>query len=96
VRWAGSYRTGAPAGSWLNDRRLAGAADTGVDGDRYGAGVVLDADGLLAHPGANAGSHSWWSREDRQRALAITCVLEELDPLETSRLLRDLWFTDDR
>jgi CubicO group peptidase (beta-lactamase class C family) len=95
VRWADSYRTGAPAGSWLNDRRLADAADVGVDGNRYGAGVVLDADGLLAHPGANAGSHSVLViAEDRQRAMAITCLQDELDPQEAAVLLSDLWFAD--
>lgn len=97
VRWADTYRTGAPAGPWLNERRLADAAPSDDLDSRYGAGILLHPDGWLAHTGKWAGFHTVFAvTEDRQRALAITCLRQELDPLDTAEQLSAEWFVPQR
>ncbi|GAA1431495.1 serine hydrolase [Microlunatus lacustris] len=93
VRWADTYRTGAPTGPWLNERRTADAAPGAPEGARYGAGVFLLPDGWLAHDGEWAGFNTVFAvTADRQRALAITCLRQDLDPWDTAQQLGADWF----
>jgi CubicO group peptidase (beta-lactamase class C family) len=76
VRWADNYRTGAVGGPALLDQQtkdsypITSASDT----DRYGAGIVVAADGTLNHGGWWTGTASWFAvAPDRQTAIAIAC-----------------------
>lgn len=93
VRWADSYRTGAPAGAWLSKRRLDDAVYSAAEESSYGAGIFRQQDGTLWHSGAWAGFHTaFLVSADRQRALAVTCLRVELEPWELALQLQDYWF----
>jgi CubicO group peptidase (beta-lactamase class C family) len=97
VRWADTYRTGAPAGPWLNTQRLADAAPGAPEDSRYGAGVIQHPDGWLGHDGNWAGFNTaFLVSGDRQRALALTCLRAELDPWPTAVQLSADWFAPAR
>ena len=97
VRWADSYRTGAPAGPWLNERRLEDAAVISPDEGSYGAGVVKGADGSLGHTGEWAGFHTTFGvSPDREHAIAVTCLRQELEPWDTAVQISQEWFGQDR
>lgn len=97
VRWADTYRTGAPAGPWLNDRRLADAAPGAPEDSRYGAGIIQHPDGWLGHDGSWAGFNTaFLVSGDRQRALALTCLRAEVDPWPTALQLSADWFAPAR
>lgn len=76
VRWADNYRTGAVGSPALLDQvtRDAYPMTSAPDTDRYGAGVVLTADGTLGHTGGSVGTASWFVvSPDRHSAIAIGC-----------------------
>jgi CubicO group peptidase (beta-lactamase class C family) len=92
VRWADNYRTGKVGGQALLDAQLAGAVETGDDGDRYGAGIYLLPDGGLTHDGSWSGSvTSFHISPDRRTAIAVSCNTGNQDPEALAGELGKLW-----
>ena len=92
VRWADNYRTGKVGGQRLLDAQLAGAADTGGDGDRYGAGIFVLSDGSLDHDGSWAGFvTAFHVSADRRTAVAVSCNTDTQDPGAVAEELEGIW-----
>jgi CubicO group peptidase (beta-lactamase class C family) len=92
VRWADNYRTGKVGGQRLLDAQLAGAADTGSGGDRYGAGIFVLPDGSLDHDGSWAGFvTAFHVSADRRTSIAVSCNAATQDPGAIEGELEGLW-----
>ncbi|WP_006244402.1 serine hydrolase domain-containing protein [Mycolicibacterium tusciae] len=92
VRWADNYRTGKVGGQALLDAQLTGAADTGDDGDRYGAGIFILSDGSLDHDGSWAGYvTAFHVSADRRTAVAVSCNTDTQDPGVIAEELEGIW-----
>nr|WP_099039901.1 serine hydrolase [Mycobacterium neglectum] len=92
VRWADNYRTGKVGGQDLLEAQLAGAADTGGDGDRYGAGIFILSDGSLDHDGSWAGFvTAFHVSADRTTAVAVSCNTDTQDPGAIAEELEGIW-----
>jgi CubicO group peptidase (beta-lactamase class C family) len=93
VRWADNYRTGKVGGQPLLDAQLAGAVKTAPNGnDRYGAGIILLADGQLDHDGQWEGFVTAFRvSKDRRTSLAITCNTDGQDPESIADALANVW-----
>jgi CubicO group peptidase (beta-lactamase class C family) len=92
VRWADNYRTGKLGGQGLLDAQLAEAADTGGDGDRYGAGIFVLSDGSLDHDGSWAGFvTAFHVSADRRTAVAVSCNTDTQDPGAIAEELEGIW-----
>jgi CubicO group peptidase (beta-lactamase class C family) len=93
VRWADNYRTGKLGGPNLLAAQLAGAVETEPGGqDRYGAGIILHADGTLDHDGAWAEFlTAFWISKDRHTSIVVSCNTRSQDPAAIAESLRHLW-----
>jgi CubicO group peptidase (beta-lactamase class C family) len=93
VYWADNYRTGRVGGAALLDAQLAGAVPTDSgDGDKYGAGIFLQANGTLAHDGDWGGFvTAFWMSKDRTTSVAISCNTDEQDPVALAGSIAKLW-----
>jgi len=93
VRWGDNYRTGKVGGPKLLDAQLAGAVETEPDGgDRYGAGILALANGMLDHDGAWAGFVTAFRvSSDRRTSVAISCNADKQDPEAMAETLGRLW-----
>jgi CubicO group peptidase (beta-lactamase class C family) len=93
VRWGDNYRTGKVGGPTLLDAQLAGAVETEPGGgDRYGAGIISLADGMLDHDGAWAGFVTAFRvSSDRRTTLAISCNVDKQDPEALADSLGHIW-----
>ncbi len=93
VRWADNYRTGKVGGQKLLAAQLAGAVETEPGGDeRYGAGIMLDADGALDHSGGWAGFVTDFRiSKDRRTSVAVSCNADNRDPVAIAESLGHIW-----
>jgi CubicO group peptidase (beta-lactamase class C family) len=93
VRWADNYRTGKVGGPKLLDAQLAGAVPTEPGGgDRYGAGIISLANGMLDHDGSWAGFVTAFRvSSDRRTSVAISCNVDEQDPEAMAGALGRIW-----
>jgi CubicO group peptidase (beta-lactamase class C family) len=93
VRWADNYRTGKVGGPKLLDAQLAGAVQTEPGGgDRYGAGIISLANGMLDHDGSWAGFVTAFRvSSDRRTSVAISCNVDEQDPEVMADALGRIW-----
>jgi CubicO group peptidase (beta-lactamase class C family) len=93
VRWADNYRTGKVGGPKLLDAQLAGAVQTEPGGgDRYGAGIISLANGMLDHDGSWAGFVTAFRvSSDRRTSVAISCNVDEQDPEAMADALGRIW-----
>ncbi|WP_420891212.1 serine hydrolase domain-containing protein [Mycobacterium riyadhense] len=93
VRWADNYRTGKVGGPQLLNEQLAGAVETEPGGgDRYGAGILSLANGMLDHDGAWAGFVTAFRiSSDRRTSVAISCNVDKQDPEAMADTLGRIW-----
>jgi CubicO group peptidase (beta-lactamase class C family) len=93
VRWADNYRTGKVGGLKLLNAQLAGAVETEPGGgDRYGAGIISLANGMLDHDGSWAGFVTAFRvSSDRRTSVAISCNVDEQDPEAMADALGRIW-----
>ncbi|MGO9510124.1 MAG: serine hydrolase domain-containing protein [Mycobacterium sp.] len=93
VRWGDNYRTGKVGGQTLLDAQLAGAVETEPGGgDRYGAGIISLANGMLDHDGAWAGFVTAFRvSSDRRTTVAISCNVDKQDPEAMADSLGRIW-----
>lgn len=93
VRWADNYRTGKVGGPKLLDAQLAGAVETEPGGgDRYGAGIISLANGMLDHDGSWAGFLTAFRiSSDRRTSVAISCNVDKQDPEAMADALGRIW-----
>jgi CubicO group peptidase (beta-lactamase class C family) len=93
VRWADNYRTGKVGGPKLLDAQLAGAVQTEPGGgDRYGAGIISLANGMLDHDGSWAGFVTAFRvSSDRRTSVAISCNVDKQDPEALADALGRIW-----
>ncbi|MGB9308116.1 MAG: serine hydrolase [Mycobacterium sp.] len=93
VRWGDNYRTGKVGGQTLLDAQLAGAVETEPGGgDRYGAGIISLANGMLDHDGAWAGFVTAFRVSgDRRTTVAISCNVDKQDPEAMADSLGRIW-----
>ena len=94
MRWADNYRTAKVGGRQLVDAQVAGAVETEPgSGTRYGAGIVLDAEGSVRHDGGWAEFVTAFAiSKDRRTALAVSCNTSEHKPDVVAYTLGLLWF----
>jgi CubicO group peptidase (beta-lactamase class C family) len=91
VRWADNYRTGAVGGEDLLTAQTADPVQA-QGAYRYGAGIVVNQDGMLWHDGDWEGFlTSFWVSDDRRTAVAVSCNINEgaAGPIATT--LMSLW-----
>lgn len=93
VRWADNFRTGSVGGSELSAAQLTDLVPTGVNGSRYGAGVFVNADGTVGHPGTWLGFTAVFGiSPDRRRAIAVTCNDDSIRAGTIMAELSRIWF----
>jgi CubicO group peptidase (beta-lactamase class C family) len=93
VRWADNYRTGKVGGPALLAAQVADPVQTDVwGGFAYAAGILVGANGVLAHEGGWAGFvTSFQIAKDRRTAVAVACNSDNHAPTPIAEQLRGIW-----
>jgi CubicO group peptidase (beta-lactamase class C family) len=97
VRWAAQFAPGAlladaEAGAVDSSAGATDSPDDDRPGERYGAGIRIDADGTLFHAGRWGGSVSTFRvAADRALAVAVTCNQRDAPRFEIADALTALW-----
>jgi CubicO group peptidase (beta-lactamase class C family) len=94
ARWADHIRKASLVRAATFDQALLDAVEAPKleEGNRYGPGLRVRADGSLWHGGHGEGELTRFEvSADRHTAMAITCNHKSIDPADISAHLRSIW-----